>query len=381
MTLESTVTKKSYDGDDSTVSFPTTFIFWDNTDIEVILKVDATGVESTWVEGTQYTLSGGSGSNGTVTVETSPTDYTPATGETLLIRSARDDKQSSDLPLGGAFPATETEQALDQATRLIQQSSEKIDRSIKLPKATTLSEIILPEPESGKVLKWKSTEDEFENSDYDPDSQQAAAAASASAASTSETNASTSETNASTSETNAAASEAAAAASAAGVNLPSVSPGDDNKILQVNDTEDGYELTGTLTGQLSFSGAVSSTIVSATNSSSGYPVISGTCTNSGSSANNIGVKGHTSGTAGKGVDAQATSVTGVTYGVYGRAASSAGYGVYSDGNFKCTGDAIIATKTPSGAGDTGVAGTIAWDSSYFYVCVATDTWTRVALAW
>jgi hypothetical protein len=45
------------------------------------------------------------------------------------------------------------------------------------------------------------------------------------------------------------------------------------------------------------------------------------------------------------------------------------------------GDLVTATKTPSGSGDTGTAGTIAWDSSYLYVCTATNTWTRVSLAW
>ncbi len=35
--------------------------------------------------------------------------------------------------------------------------------------------------------------------------------------------------------------------------------------------------------------------------------------------------------------------------------------------------------TPSSASDTGSAGQIAWDPNYIYVCVATDTWKRVAI--
>ena len=38
------------------------------------------------------------------------------------------------------------------------------------------------------------------------------------------------------------------------------------------------------------------------------------------------------------------------------------------------------TKTPSSASDTGTTGDIAWDSNYIYVCVATNTWKRVAIA-
>jgi hypothetical protein len=41
---------------------------------------------------------------------------------------------------------------------------------------------------------------------------------------------------------------------------------------------------------------------------------------------------------------------------------------------------INNSKTPSSASDTGTTGQIAWDGSYLYVCTATDTWARAALA-
>lgn len=214
MTLASETVKVSYAGDDSTVSFPITFIYWDDTDIEVILRTDATGAETPWVDGTQYTLSGGDGSTGTLTVDTAPTDYTPATGETLVIRSARPDTQPTDLPLGGSLPSTDIERAVDQAVRLIQQRAEELGRTLKVSKTSPLSDLELPEPDAGKVIKWNGDEDGFENSTYDPDTLQAAAAASAAAAATSETNAANSETAAATSESNAASSAAEAAASA-----------------------------------------------------------------------------------------------------------------------------------------------------------------------
>ena len=44
------------------------------------------------------------------------------------------------------------------------------------------------------------------------------------------------------------------------------------------------------------------------------------------------------------------------------------------------GSLFVATKTPSSASDTGTTGQIAWDADYIYVCVATDTWKRVAIA-
>lgn len=54
----------------------------------------------------------------------------------------------------------------------------------------------------------------------------------------------------------------------------------------------------------------------------------------------------------------------------------------ASGNFTVsTGKFIVATThTPATAGATGTAGTIAWDSSYVYICTATNTWKRVAIA-
>ena len=40
----------------------------------------------------------------------------------------------------------------------------------------------------------------------------------------------------------------------------------------------------------------------------------------------------------------------------------------------------IYTKTPASATAIGTTGMIAWDSSYLYVCVATNTWKRSAIS-
>ena len=41
---------------------------------------------------------------------------------------------------------------------------------------------------------------------------------------------------------------------------------------------------------------------------------------------------------------------------------------------------IRTAQTPGSASATGTAGMICWDSSYVYVCTATNTWKRVAIA-
>lgn len=55
---------------------------------------------------------------------------------------------------------------------------------------------------------------------------------------------------------------------------------------------------------------------------------------------------------------------------------------YFDGKLDSNNDVfrLRTSKTPSSASDTGNAGDICWDSSYIYVCVATDTWERAAIA-
>lgn len=132
MTLTATTNRVQYDGDDSTVSFPVTFIFWDLDDPLVVLT-DSSGVETTWVRGTQYTMAGGSGATGTLTVVTSPTDYTPATGETLTIKSNLANTQPTSLPAGGPLPSGTVEQQLDQIVRQIQQLAETLGRGLTYP--------------------------------------------------------------------------------------------------------------------------------------------------------------------------------------------------------------------------------------------------------
>lgn len=41
---------------------------------------------------------------------------------------------------------------------------------------------------------------------------------------------------------------------------------------------------------------------------------------------------------------------------------------------------IRTAKTPSSSSDTGNVGDICWDSAYIYICVATNTWKRVAIS-
>lgn len=49
-------------------------------------------------------------------------------------------------------------------------------------------------------------------------------------------------------------------------------------------------------------------------------------------------------------------------------------------NFTELYNGAMPNTTPASASATGTAGRIVWDSNYIYVCVAPDTWKRVAIA-
>lgn len=60
---------------------------------------------------------------------------------------------------------------------------------------------------------------------------------------------------------------------------------------------------------------------------------------------------------------------------------STNYAIQTGAGLVSLGDALItATHTPASATDTGVAGQFAWDASFIYICIATNTWKRVGIA-
>lgn len=271
MTVSSTTTKNSYSGNGSTTVFAYTFKIFDEDDIAVILRDDATAVETVQTITTNYTVSGvGDAGGGNITFVTAP-----ATGKTVVLLRSTPLSQLTDYTPNDPFPAESHEDALDKLTFITQELSEEIGRAIKLSKTNEIATAeftVGAAARANKVLGfdgngdlavlqeigiYKGTDTTTTTADYDArdivksttaaqlnnvyialqdspsgtlltnttywellvDAVSAAtsatnAANSASAAATSATNAATSETNAATSETNAATSETNAATSA-----------------------------------------------------------------------------------------------------------------------------------------------------------------------
>lgn len=151
------------------------------------------------------------------------------------------------------------------------------------------------------------------------------------------------------------------------------------------------DVTGTITGTVTGTATASatSTIVNATTNADMYPVWVTANTGNLPLKTTSGALSFHPSTGVLTSTAFAGALTGnVTGNVSGTAATVTGAAqaaITSVGNLTgltIASDHIIITtaKTPSSAADTGTQGEIAWDAGFLYVCIATDTWVRVAIA-
>ena len=134
MTVSSTNTKNSYSGDGSTTVFAYTFKIFDDDDITVILRTDATGGETVQTKGTHYSVSGvGEAGGGNITFVTAP-----ASGITVVLIRETALTQTTDYTPNDPFPASSHEDALDRLTLMVQDQQEELARSIKVSRTNTI---------------------------------------------------------------------------------------------------------------------------------------------------------------------------------------------------------------------------------------------------
>lgn len=154
MTISTTTNKVTYNGDDSTVDFATTYRFLENADLAVY--VDTTLQSIT----TDYSVTGaGDDAGGTVTFTTAP-----ATGETVTIKNSPPETQETDYVENDPFPAESHENALDKLTLVCQSINEEADRAIKFAVSST-SSATMPEPSASRFLQWNAAGTDLTNSD------------------------------------------------------------------------------------------------------------------------------------------------------------------------------------------------------------------------
>jgi hypothetical protein len=131
------------------------------------------------------------------------------------------------------------------------------------------------------------------------------------------------------------------------------------------------DVTGNVTGNITSSGTSSFSNIDA-NGGAVDGVVIGANSAAAGTFTNLTVSGTSTLTT---VDINAGDIDGTNIG-----AATPGAGTFSA--LATTGDniRIDTTQTPASSSASGTAGEIAWDTSYIYVCVATNTWKRVALS-
>lgn len=146
MTISTTETRADYTASASQTLFTVPFEFYDNTDLDVYID----GTLQTL--STHYTVSGGSGSTGTITL------VTPATGgEAVAIVLDLPYSRTIEYQDRGDFFADTVNEDLNKAILLIKQLKEILDRVPQFAASSTSSGLTLPEPETSKLLVWNAS--------------------------------------------------------------------------------------------------------------------------------------------------------------------------------------------------------------------------------
>lgn len=126
MTVNTATASQSYTGNGVTQVFAIPFYFLVDTDLIVTRKVAITGVISTLVLNSDYTLSGsGNPAGGSLTMLVAPAnlDQISINRNVVLV-------QQTAYPVNDKFPATSHERALDRLTMIAQQQADQISRSL-----------------------------------------------------------------------------------------------------------------------------------------------------------------------------------------------------------------------------------------------------------
>jgi len=150
MTVNTDLARVQYNGNDVTTAFPFASRILDASHIRVVTRIVATGVETTLVLNTDYTVSGVGGSSCTVNT-TDPV----ATGTTITLIRNVPLTQTADYVENDPFPAETHENALDKLTMIEQQQQDQISRALKFPETVAAGvNGVLPVPQDNYLLVW-----------------------------------------------------------------------------------------------------------------------------------------------------------------------------------------------------------------------------------
>lgn len=161
MSVSNQTNRVSAVGNGSQTAFTFAFKIFAKTDLDVYKVVTATGVATLQTVDVDYTVVINTVTEGgTVTFTVAPT-----AAQTSLITRVMDYTQPTVIPTESNFPEKSVENELDRGRMVDIQLKEITDRCVKLPLSSSLSDVLLPTPEAGKLLAWNDDEDALENVD------------------------------------------------------------------------------------------------------------------------------------------------------------------------------------------------------------------------
>lgn len=155
MTITSDDNRIQYNGNGIADTFSTGVIkFYDSSDLVVKTTTISTGVDdATLVLTTDYTVSGGDGATGSVTLVAGPLSSL----KRITIERAIPYTQTIEFVEGENILASVVEEAFDRSVVLAQQLKDAVDRSLKVSSTSTATDVTFPNFSSGKILTWSST--------------------------------------------------------------------------------------------------------------------------------------------------------------------------------------------------------------------------------
>ncbi len=158
MTINSTLRKTSpFVGNGSASTFPFTFKVFTAAEIVVVKVATATSTETTLTLTTDYTVSLNPDQNGnpggSITLVSGGVAQNLANGFNLVITSAVQSLQGTDLTNQGGFYPEVINDALDKSVILHQQQQEIIDRSIKFSLTNTIGSLEISQDANARANK------------------------------------------------------------------------------------------------------------------------------------------------------------------------------------------------------------------------------------
>ena len=138
-------TPLTYNGNGSTTVFSVTYQFYDL----LVTHIDSSGSETVWVENTDFTVTGGAGSTGSITATTAP-----ASGEQIRIERDTDKAQGEDYDLDNEVLEASLQSSVDKIAMIMQELTYNNNRRPAISIANYTSPVEFPAASTGSVLSW-----------------------------------------------------------------------------------------------------------------------------------------------------------------------------------------------------------------------------------